>query len=244
MPAPVKPMVHPEKFSRALRRPRRRRSEPVLRGLHHPASDERRARVRRGRTAGARADEQPDRPQYLATDTHWRPEAMERAAEKLAAYVREVAVAAGRGARRATAARSGRASRTAATSPLMLKLPRGRRDLPARAGDDPAGADAGRPPVAGRQRVGRAVPRRQLLQHLLARLDGLGRRRRVRRAVELCSSAAGGPDRAQRRRRVRHAADARPGTGQGPRPAGRQARGDLGVRRARTGRGRLDGGSA
>ncbi len=86
VPAPVKPTVHPERFSAAMAGT----AEPV----HNPSYDTFIAALRdagglvfdpapllveRKREAAA--------PKYLATDTHWRPEAMERTAEALAAFL-------------------------------------------------------------------------------------------------------------------------------------------------------------
>lgn len=78
MPVPAKPAIHPERFVRRAvsgSRPLQNVSEPVL--------------FERLRQAGIRMfDAAPillaSSPSYLATDTHWRPEAMERVAEALA----------------------------------------------------------------------------------------------------------------------------------------------------------------
>ena len=66
--------------------------------------------------------------QYLATDTHWRPEAMELVAERLAAFVTAHAAACGR-REPGTASRSAR-SRTRVTPRAMLDLPTGQRLYP------------------------------------------------------------------------------------------------------------------
>lgn len=120
MPAPVKPMVHPEKFSRAY--------STVKKPVQNPSYGEFITRLRMEgvyvfdaaeELLAARASS--GEPQYLATDTHWRPEAMEMAAAKLAAYLRDVvglpdAPAAGTTRRRVEIANHGDIA-------LMLRLP-------------------------------------------------------------------------------------------------------------------------
>lgn len=85
VPTPVKPSVHPEQLARAYRagRPLQNASyaafidaltgDGVL--VFDPALDM--ARTRR----------EVDRSHYLATDTHWRPEAMQQVAESLARFL-------------------------------------------------------------------------------------------------------------------------------------------------------------
>lgn len=84
VPTPVKPTIHPEKFSKRYRTP----DAPV----HHPFY---------GAFVAALASESvlvydPSQllfevarqdVQYLKTDTHWKPEAMERVANQLAAFI-------------------------------------------------------------------------------------------------------------------------------------------------------------
>jgi len=87
MPTPVKPAVHPEKLTPRLEEPR----EPLHNGSFQPLLEELR---REGITVfdpspPLAAARRPSAPQYLATDTHWRPEGMELAAERLAAFIRE-----------------------------------------------------------------------------------------------------------------------------------------------------------
>jgi len=88
VPAPAKPAIHPEKFSSAFS------------GAEGPIQNPSYADfVARLRLAGvrvfdaaeelARARRESGRPQYLATDTHWRPEAMDLAAGKLAEFLRK-----------------------------------------------------------------------------------------------------------------------------------------------------------
>jgi alginate O-acetyltransferase complex protein AlgJ len=87
MPTPLKPTVHPEKLARSYDG----RSTP----LQNPSyatfvEDLRRRGVLVVDAAAALVDERQrtGRPQYLATDTHWRPEAMQRTAEQLAAFLK------------------------------------------------------------------------------------------------------------------------------------------------------------
>lgn len=90
MPAPVKPMVHPEKFSRGYADP----ATPV----QNPSYADFVAQLRMNGVYVFDAAEElvsarreSGRPQYLAADTHWRPEAMEAAAAKLAGYIGDIA---------------------------------------------------------------------------------------------------------------------------------------------------------
>jgi alginate O-acetyltransferase complex protein AlgJ len=87
VPTPVKPAVHPERLARGLTndgRPLQNASYPALVDelrregvlVFDPADA-----IARARSAEA--------PAYLATDTHWRPETMQRVAEALAAFVQE-----------------------------------------------------------------------------------------------------------------------------------------------------------
>ena len=89
VPTPIKPMIHPEKFRHAY--------EGHTSALQNPSYDEfkRRLTERLGGTllifdvAQTLVDRKREtgRPQYLATDTHWRPDAMELSAEKLAGFI-------------------------------------------------------------------------------------------------------------------------------------------------------------
>jgi hypothetical protein len=84
MPTPVKPSIHPEQFHAAYdahREPVQNVSYAAARGPHARG----RARVRSGEALDAA---RTSGPQYLATDTHWRPETMEAVANQLAALVR------------------------------------------------------------------------------------------------------------------------------------------------------------
>ncbi len=87
LPVPVKPMVHPEKFASSYER------KEIL--LQNPSYDRFRADLERADVtvfdmslimASAR---NPGRDLYLRTDTHWRPETIERAASELASFVTE-----------------------------------------------------------------------------------------------------------------------------------------------------------
>ena len=87
-PSPVKPMVHPEKFSRRYAGNRK--------ALQNPSWDDFRMAVE---AAGVpvldlaqdlvdrRFADGGDRPQYLQTDTHWLPGAMAFAAERLKQFI-------------------------------------------------------------------------------------------------------------------------------------------------------------
>lgn len=90
VPTPVKPTVHPEKLSA--------RYEGGTGPLHNASYPEFVGALERAGVlvfdptpvlAAARAE---GAPQYLATDTHWRPEAMERAARALAAFIADRAL--------------------------------------------------------------------------------------------------------------------------------------------------------
>lgn len=83
VPTPVKPSVHPEMLVRAANHPR---------VLHNPSystfvADLRRAGVLVFDPSEALAEARHAAAQFLATDTHWRPEVMEAIAEDLAAFV-------------------------------------------------------------------------------------------------------------------------------------------------------------
>ena len=84
VPTPVKPAIHPEQ----LRARYEARTEPV----HNPSyarfiEEMRRAGVRVFDPSELLAGRRPSGAQYLATDTHWRPEAMELVAASLASFV-------------------------------------------------------------------------------------------------------------------------------------------------------------
>jgi hypothetical protein len=88
MPTPVKPSVHPEKLAGAY--------EGWTAPLQNPSygallEDLRREGVLVFDVAEARVAERlrTGRPQYLATDTHWRPDTMEESARELAALIGE-----------------------------------------------------------------------------------------------------------------------------------------------------------
>ena len=87
MPTPVKPTIHPDKLARSYE------GEPAA-----PQNPSFAAAIEDFRAAGALVFDPSDallaafdktgRPQYLATDTHWRPESMELVAGLLAGFVR------------------------------------------------------------------------------------------------------------------------------------------------------------
>jgi alginate O-acetyltransferase complex protein AlgJ len=88
MPTPIKPMIHPEKLDR------RYGHRPTV--LQNPSYEDFKAELERNGVlvfdAGPvlmGAKSQNGRAQYLMTDTHWRPEAVELAAEKLKDLIRE-----------------------------------------------------------------------------------------------------------------------------------------------------------
>ena len=119
VPTPVKPTIHPDRLagggSEALGR--------VLHNSSYPAFIDELQRngvlVFDPAEVIARTRED-NRPEYLATDTHWRPETMQRVAEALAAFVQEhvalPAQAAGYTAER-------REARQAGDTAAMLDLP-------------------------------------------------------------------------------------------------------------------------
>jgi alginate O-acetyltransferase complex protein AlgJ len=84
MPTPHKPAVHPDKLSAGYDV-----NEGTLQNPSFPAfvDDLERAGVRVFKPAEALAEADRGVPQYLATDTHWRPEAMALVAEGLAEFI-------------------------------------------------------------------------------------------------------------------------------------------------------------
>lgn len=89
MPTPVKPSVHPERFAAALdgvRQPVQNRSYGAW------LARLRQAGVRVFDPAPLLAGAKTAGSQYLATDTHWRPEAMEAVAGQLAGLIRQLGV--------------------------------------------------------------------------------------------------------------------------------------------------------
>ena len=86
MPTPVKPMIHPEKLTR------RCREAPTP--IQNPSFTRLRKELEEGGVnvfdvgpAIAQARKAADLPQYLATDTHWRPETVELVARRLAEFI-------------------------------------------------------------------------------------------------------------------------------------------------------------
>lgn len=126
MPTPVKPMIHPEKLTAAY--------DGHVAPLQNPSYE---MFVRDLDAAGVfvfdvavelAARRAGEGAQYLATDTHWTPGAMEFVARRLAEYVREFAAL-------PAAAEPGFATRAASVSGVgdlvtMLQLPPGQRGFP------------------------------------------------------------------------------------------------------------------
>ena len=85
VPTPVKPAMHPEKLAS-----RRTWTIPVQNPSYGAFLEElRRNNVKVFDVADALARDSGGSTGYLATDTHWRPEAMERAAALLGRFIRE-----------------------------------------------------------------------------------------------------------------------------------------------------------
>jgi hypothetical protein len=85
MPTPVKPSIHPEQFAAAYEGRRDPLQNPSYAAFLEYLE---RAGVRVFDPAPLLTSGRADGPHYLATDTHWRPEAMEAVAGQLAAFVR------------------------------------------------------------------------------------------------------------------------------------------------------------
>lgn len=85
MPTPVKPSIHPGEFARRYREHRAPVQNPSYAAF---VEDLQRAGVRVFDPAGGLVAGRAGAPQYLETDTHWRPEAMETVAGELAAFIR------------------------------------------------------------------------------------------------------------------------------------------------------------
>ena len=171
VPTPIKAMIHPEKLSP--------RYDGRQTALQNPSFERFKEEMERegvlvfdAAPALMKAKAQGGQVQYLATDTHWRPEAVELAAEKLKELIRErdspSAFAAGRLSCRAIgdhpARRSGRHAGSAGESA----------DLSQRDSDDPQNLWAGRRGLAAAEDGGCARPRRQFQQHLFSRGHGMG----------------------------------------------------------------------
>jgi alginate O-acetyltransferase complex protein AlgJ len=89
MPTPVKPGVHPEMLTASAQN-----QQGVVQNASYGALIEflRASGVLVFDPSDALAGARSGAPQYLATDTHWRPEAMELVAERLAAFVAQQAM--------------------------------------------------------------------------------------------------------------------------------------------------------
>jgi len=88
VPTPIKAMIHPEKLSH--------RYDGRLRELQNPSYERFKAEMEREgvlvfdpASVLMEAKARKGKPQFLATDTHWRPEAMELVAEKLKDFIRQ-----------------------------------------------------------------------------------------------------------------------------------------------------------
>lgn len=86
MPTPIKPGIHPEQFSRRFEQ---RQETLYNRSYPDLLSDLKEAGVDVFDPANLliQNHQSNDHPAYLATDTHWRPEAMEKVAQALAARI-------------------------------------------------------------------------------------------------------------------------------------------------------------
>ena len=128
VPTPVKPSIHGGQLARASDTP----ADGVMQNPSYDAfvADLRRdgvlvfdpaPEIARWRTS--------DGPQYLATDTHWRPEAMQRVAEALAAFVQQQVALPAMPPPRYTVER--REARNTGDTAAMLDLPDGQTLYPA-----------------------------------------------------------------------------------------------------------------
>ena len=117
MPVPLKPSLHPEKLSHRYDDSSAQLQNPSFTGF---IEDLRREGVLVLDPGSSLASERAAGPQYLATDTHWRPEAVEATADELGRMLNSVALpdvaAPGYGIERVEARNVGDAAR-------MLDLP-------------------------------------------------------------------------------------------------------------------------
>ena len=86
VPTPVKPTIHPEKFSGRSRTANAPIQNPSYAAFVETLTAEGVLVYDPSPLLFAAARREP---QYLKTDTHWKPEAMERVAERLAAFIEE-----------------------------------------------------------------------------------------------------------------------------------------------------------
>ena len=86
MPTPVKPTIHPEKFSARYSNPNAPIHNPNYAAFIEALASEGVPVYDPSLLLFAAARQEA---QYLKTDTHWKPEAMERVAERLAAFIIE-----------------------------------------------------------------------------------------------------------------------------------------------------------
>jgi alginate O-acetyltransferase complex protein AlgJ len=89
LPVPAKPAIHPEYFSAYRTRPARPLENPSFAAWVDQLQAAGANVIDAGAVllAAARAE---NRPQYLATDTHWRPEAMDRVAQAAARAIADL----------------------------------------------------------------------------------------------------------------------------------------------------------
>ena len=86
VPTPVKPTIHPEKFSKRYRTPDAPVHNPFYAAFVAALASEGVFVYDPSSLLFAAARQEA---QYLKTDTHWKPEAMERVANRLAAFIEE-----------------------------------------------------------------------------------------------------------------------------------------------------------
>ena len=86
VPIPVKPTIHPEKFSSRYRNPKAPIHNPFYAAFIEALTSEGILVYDPSSVLFETAEQEA---QYLKTDTHWKPAAMERVAKSLAAFMRE-----------------------------------------------------------------------------------------------------------------------------------------------------------
>jgi len=89
MPTPVKPMIHPEKYSRRYRGFARALQNPSYEEFKHRLIERPGGKLLIFDVAQMLVERKlkTGEPQFLRTDTHWRPEAMEFCAEQLSKFI-------------------------------------------------------------------------------------------------------------------------------------------------------------
>ena len=238
MPTPDKATIHPEKFSS--------RYEGRRMSVHNPSYrqflDELEAEgvlVCDVTDALAQYRDRSGNAVYLATDTHWRPEAMELAAAELARLIEEKIVLGATAVDR-DRRQTSKDVKNLGDIAMMLKLRQnqgvfGEEVVTIRPVTDAAGEPWRPDPAAEVLVLGDSFANIYSLEMMNWGCCG-----RIGRATELRAESPRGYDPAERRRGVCHARDAQPRVGPRRRPPGRQEGRRLAVRRARTGRRRLE----